>query len=66
MKTRLIFAALLLLAFGTMRAQVNEPKPIDTQTDSIMKSRMAEMSQIQEQFAEKPKNSFPKGCVNWV
>ena len=53
MKTRLIFAALLLLAFGTMRAQVNEPKPMDPQTDSIMKSRMAEITQAQEQFSER-------------
>lgn len=53
MKTRLFFAALLLLAFGTMRAQVNEPKPIDPQTDSIMKSRMAEIKQAQEQFSER-------------
>ena len=44
---------MLLLAFGAVRAQVNEPKPIDPKTDSIMKSRMAEMSQIQEQFAER-------------
>ena len=53
MKTRLFFAALLLLAFGTMRAQVNEPKPIDPQTDSIMKSRMSEIKQAQEQFSER-------------
>lgn len=53
MKTRLFFAALLLLAFGTMRAQVNEPKPMDPQTDSIMKSRMAEITQAQEQFSER-------------
>ena len=53
MKTRLFFAALLLLAFGTMRAQVNEPKPIDPKTDSIMKSRMAEIKQAQEQFSER-------------
>ncbi len=53
MKTRLLFAALLLLAFGTMRAQVNEPKPIDPKTDSIMKSRMAEIKQAQEQFSER-------------
>jgi len=52
MKKRMILAALLLLAFGTMKAQVNEPKPIDPQTDSIMKSRMAELSQMQEQFSE--------------
>jgi len=52
MKTRLFFAAMLLLAFGTMKAQVNEPKPIDPKTDSIMKSRMAELSQMQEQFSE--------------
>ena len=48
----MILAATLLLAFGTARAQVNDPKPVDPQTDSIMKSRMAEMSQLQEQFAE--------------
>jgi len=48
----MILAALLLLAFGTMKAQVNEPKPIDPKTDSIMKSRMAELSQMQEQFSE--------------
>ena len=53
MKTRLFFAALLLLAFGTMRAQVNEPKPIDPKTDSIMKSRMAEIKQAQEQFSDR-------------
>ena len=53
MKTRLFFAALLLLAFGTMKAQVNEPKPIDPKTDSIMKSRMAEIKQAQEQFSER-------------
>lgn len=53
MKTRLFFAALLLLSFGTMKAQVNEPKQYDPKADSIMKSRMAEMSQIQEQFAER-------------
>ena len=53
MKTRFFFAALLLLAFGTMRAQVNEPKPIDPKTDSIMKSRMAEIKQAQEQFSER-------------
>ena len=53
MKKRMILAALLLLAFGTMKAQVNEPKQIDPQTDSIMKSRMAELSQSQEQFAER-------------
>lgn len=53
MKTKLFFAALLLLAFGTMKAQVNEPKQNDPKADSIMKSRMAEMSQIQEQFAER-------------
>lgn len=52
MKKRMILAALLLLAFGTMKAQVNEPKPIDPKTDSIMKSRMAELSQMQEQFFE--------------
>ena len=49
----MILAALLLLVFGTMKAQVNEPKPIDPKTDSIMKSRMAELSQSQEQFAER-------------
>ncbi len=43
---------MLLLAFGTMKAQVNEPKTIDPQTDSIMKSRMAKLSQMQEQFSE--------------
>lgn len=48
----MILAALLLLVFGTMKAQVNEPKPIDPKTDSIMKSRMAELSQMQEQFSE--------------
>lgn len=53
MKTRLFFAALLLLAFGTMKAQVNEPKPIDPKTDSIMKSRMAEIKQAQEQFSDR-------------
>lgn len=53
MKTRFFFTALLLLAFGTMRAQVNEPKPIDPKTDSIMKSRMAEIKQAQEQFSER-------------
>lgn len=53
MKTRLFFAALLLLAFGTVKAQVNEPKPVDPKTDSIMKSRLAELSQSQEQFAER-------------
>ncbi len=53
MKARLFFAALLLLAFGTMKAQVNEPKPIDPKTDSIMKSRMAEIKQAQEQFSER-------------
>ena len=53
MKTRLFFAALLLLSFGTMKAQVNEPKQNDPKADSVMKSRMAEMSQIQEQFAER-------------
>jgi hypothetical protein len=53
MKKRMILAAMLLLAFGTMKAQVNEPKPIDPKTDSIMKSRMAELSQSQEQFAER-------------
>ena len=52
MKKRMILAAMLLLAFGTMKAQVNEPKPIDPQTDSIMKSRKAELSQMQEQFSE--------------
>ena len=52
MKARFFFAALLLLAFGTVMAQVNEPKQNDPKTDSIMKSRMADMSQIQEQFAE--------------
>ena len=52
MKKRMILAALLLLAFGTMKAQVNESKPIDPKTDSIMKSRMAELSQMQEQFSE--------------
>ena len=53
MKKRMILAALLLLVFGTMKAQVNEPKPIDPKTDSIIKSRMAELSQSQEQFAER-------------
>ena len=53
MKTRLFFAALLLLAFGTVKAQVNEPKTIDPKTDSIMKSRMAEIKQAQEQFSER-------------
>ena len=48
----MILAAMLLLAFGTMKAQVNEPKTIDPQTDSIMKSRMAKLSQMQEQFSE--------------
>ena len=48
----MILAALLLLAFGTMKAQVNESKPINPQTDSIMKSRKAELSQMQEQFSE--------------
>ena len=48
----MILAALLLLVFGTMKAQVNEPKPIDPKTDSIMKSRLAELSQMQEQFSE--------------
>ena len=48
----MFLAAMLLLAFGTARAQVNDPKPVDPKTDSIMKSRMAEMSQLQEQFAE--------------
>ena len=43
MKTRLFFAALLLLAFGTVKAQVNEPKSVDPKTDSIMKNRMAEI-----------------------
>ena len=52
MKKRMILAALLLLAFGTMKAQVNESKPIDPKTDSIMKSRLAELSQMQEQFSE--------------
>ena len=52
MKKRMILAAMLLLAFGTMKAQVNEPKTIDPQTDSIMKSRMAKLSQMQEQFSE--------------
>ena len=52
MKTRLFFAALLLLAFGTVKAQVNEPKPIDPKTDSIMKNRKAELLQMQEQFSE--------------
>ena len=53
MKTRLFFAALLLLAFGTVKAQVNEPKPVDPKTDSIMKSRMTEIMQAQEQFSER-------------
>ena len=53
MKTRLFFAAMLLLAFGTMRAQTNGPKPIDPQTDSIMKGRKAEIKQAQEQFSER-------------
>ena len=53
MKTRLFFAALLLLAFGTVKAQVNEPKPVDPKTDSIMKNRMAEIMQAQEQFSER-------------
>lgn len=48
----MILAALLLLVFGTMKAQVNEPKPIDPKTDSIMNSRMAKLSQMQEQFSE--------------
>ena len=52
MKTRLFFAALLLLAFGTVKAQVNEPKPVDPKTDSIMKNRKAELLQMQEQFSE--------------
>ena len=53
MKTRFFLAALLLLAFGTVKAQVNEPQPTDPKTDSIMKSRMAEMMQMQEQFSER-------------
>jgi hypothetical protein len=53
MKKRMILAAMLLVVFGTMKAQVNEPKTIDPQTDSIMKSRMAKLSQSQEQFAER-------------
>ena len=53
MKTRLFFAALLLLAFGTVKAQVNEPKSVDPKTDSIMKNRMAEIMQAQEQFSER-------------
>ena len=53
MKTRLFFAAMLLLAFGTMKAQENEPTQNDPKADSIMKGRMVEIAQAQEQFSER-------------
>ena len=48
MKTRLFFAAMLLLAFGPMKAQENEPTQDDPPEDKSMKGRMAETVQAQE------------------
>ena len=52
MKTRFFIAAMLLMAFGTMKAQVNEPQPQDPKKDSTMVTRKPDMSQFPELMRE--------------
>ena len=52
MKTRFLIAAMLLMAFGTMKAQVNEPQPQDPKKDSTVVTRKPDMSQFPELMRE--------------
>lgn len=49
----MILAAMLLLAFGTVRAQVGEPEKQGQKQDSTTTSYTTEMSQLQEQISER-------------